>query len=500
MWEAAGLALNILLQPSHLVMLFLGVAVGLTIGVLPGLGGTVGMSILLPFVYGMDPHKALAMMIGMAAVIATSDTFPSVLMGIPGSSGSQATIMDGYPLARQGEAARALGAAFAASLAGGLIGAFVLSVTLPVARPLVLVFGSPELFMLCMLGLSMVGILAGTAPLRGIIAGLFGLILGSVGGAPAVAHYRFTFEWLYLFDGIPIVVLALGLFALPEIIDLLCSGKSVADTPGLGKGWIAGVRDAIRNWWLILRCSSIGVLVGFTPGLGGAVVDWINYGYVVATTRGKSKFGRGDIRGVIAPESSNNAKEGGALIPTLFFGVPGTATMAVLLGGLTLLGVQPGPRMVTKDLDLVFLAIWSLALANLMGTAICLLLSTPIARLCLVPFRKLAPFLIIIVALGAYQATRHWGDLILLGVIGVISWEMKRLGWPRPPVLIGFVLSQAVEQYLWISVARYGGLWLVRPGVIGIGLFTALLLVSAARFKRFTTVDLGAHRHEAEQA
>lgn len=476
MLDAALSALGTLLTPYHMGMLIFGVMVGLLIGILPGLGGIVGMSILLPVVPHLDAHAAFAMLIGMVAVIPTSDTFPSVLMGIPGSSGSQATILDGFPLARRGEAARALGAAFSASLMGGLFGAVVLTLILPIARPIVLAFASPELFMLALLGLSMVGVLSGRNVLKGLIAAGLGLMMGTIGAAPAVTVYRYTFDFPYLIDGIPLVVVGLGLFALPEIIDLLIKGTTISDVPGLGRGWWDGVRATIEHKWLVLRCSAIGVIVGFLPGLGGTVVDWISYGHVLQTTPAadRDNFGKGDIRGVIAPESSNNAKESGGLIPTLLFGIPGSGSMAIFLGGIFMLGIEPGPGMLNENLDLVYTAVWSLAFANVFGTGFCLLLSQPISRLTRVPFKTLAPFIIMIIVLAAYQGTRDWGDFVALLLTGIMGWLMKRFGWPRPAALIGYVLSDKAESYLFISVQRYAFSWLLRPGVWILGLIIAL--------------------------
>jgi putative tricarboxylic transport membrane protein len=454
-----------------------GVLVGLAIGILPGLGGIVGMTILLPLIYGMDPHAAFALLVGMVAVIPTSDTFPSVMMGIPGSSGSQATIMDGYPLAKKGEAARALGAAFTASLTGGLFGAAVLTGVIPIARPIVLSFGSPELFMLAVLGMSMVGVLSGNQPIKGVLAAGIGLMIGAMGDAPALPEYRYYFGIDYLMDGVPLVIVGLGLFAFPEIIDLLIKGRAISEAATLGKGWLQGVKDAISHKLIILRCSIIGVIVGFLPGLGGTVVDWIAYGHIIQTTRDRRNFGKGDIRGVLAPESSNNAKEGGGLIPTLLFGIPGSGSMAVFLGGLLILGIQPGPGMVTEDVDLLYTAIWSLALANVFGAGLCILLSKPITRLTVIPFNYIAPFMILIITLASYQATRSWGDLIALLVMGVLGWVMKQYGWPRPAALIGYVLSRNVETYLFISVQRYGISWMARSGVIVLAL---IIIVSLA--------------------
>lgn len=223
------------------------------------------------------------------------------------------------------------------------------------------------------------------------------------------------------------------------------------------------------------------------------MVDWISYGHIVQTTPDREGFGKGDIRGVIAPESSNNAKEGGALIPTLLFGIPGSGSMAIFLGGLFLLGIEPGPGMMKDHLDLVYTAIWSLAIANIFAAGLCLMLSRPIARLTLIPFNTLAPFMFMIIILAAYQGTRDWGDFLALLVTGVLGWVMKRFGWPRPAVLIGYVLSHTTETYLFISVQRYGSEWLLRPGVLILGLII-VLSVSAGAFwqahRRRSAVEL----------
>lgn len=485
MLDALVNGLFILLDPFRLAMLFAGVVIGIAVGILPGLGGLMGMALVLPFLFGMDSYAGIAMLIGIAAAVPSADTFPSVLMGIPGSSGSQATIMDGYPMARQGQAARALGAAFSASMIGGIIGALALTALVPFARPIVLAFGTPELFMLTLLGLSMIGVLAGSRPLRGILAAGAGVLIGTIGGAPVAAEYRFTYGELYLYDGISLVILALGLFALPEIVDLLARGGTIAEKrPGLGGGWLQGVRDTVRHKWLVLRHSLIGILIGFIPGMGSSIIDWLNYGYVVQTSRDRSRFGKGDVRGVIAPESANNAKEGGVLMPTLLFGVPGSSAMALFLGALLIFGIQPGPALLRDDLDLVFVIIWSLALGNIFGTLLCLLLSRPIAALTFVPFHFVAPVVIVIVILGAFQETRHWGDLVMLFTFGLLGWTMKRIGMPRPPLLIGFILSGLAERYLWMSYNLYDWDWIWRPMVLAIFALMVVLMTGGILLKR----------------
>lgn len=494
MIDAFLTALQTILTGQHLLYLGGGVCLGLAIGIFPGLGGIAGLSLLLPFLYGMDPVSALAMLIGLVAVIPTSDTFTSVLMGIPGSSGSQATVLDGFPLAKKGQAARALSAAFSASLFGGLFGAIVLTAFVLIARPVILAFGSAELFMLTLLGLSMVGVLAGNSLVKGLSACGLGLLLGSVGGAPATGEYRMTFENSYLMDGIPLVVVGLGIFALPEIIDLLRQNRPIAEASKLGSGWLDGVKDLIKHKFLAVRCAVIGCIVGALPGLGGSVVDWIAYGHAVQTSKDKSEFGKGDVRGVLAPESSNNAKEGGGLIPTLLFGIPGSGSMAVFLGGMVLIGLEPGPAMVSTDLDITYTIVWSLALANVIGAGACLLLSKHVARLTTIPYALMAPFMVMVICFAAFQATRDIGDLMALMAIGVLGVLMKRFDWPRPAFLIGFVLAGGMETYLYQAVQFDGWGFLLKPGVLIIGVITVLSIVFAVISNRKTKAK------EAEQS
>lgn len=488
-------ALQTLFEPAHFSYLLLGVLLGLVIGIFPGLGGIAGLSLLLPFLYGMNEVSALATLIGLVAVIPTSATFTSVLMGIPGSSSSQATVLDGFALAKKGQASRALGAAFSASLFGGLFGAIILTFFVQIARPVILIFGSAELFMLAVFGLSMVGSLSGKSLIKGVVACGFGLLVGSIGAAPATGEFRMIFGINYLYDGLPLVVIALSIFAFPEISELFRKETAIAEGAALGKGgWLSGVKDLIKNKWLAIRCASIGTIVGAIPGMGGSVVDWIAYGHVVQTSKDKSQFGKGDIRGVIAPESANNAKEGGALMPTLLFGIPGSGSMAVFLGGMVLIGIEAGPSMVTKDIDLTYTIIWSLAIANVLGAGISLFLAGPISKLTQIKFSLLAPFMIMVISFAAFQATKDMMDLWMLLVFGLIGIFMKRFGWSRPAFLIGFVLATQAESYLNMSVQFYSWEMFLRPGVIII----MLLSIITVYFSRRGTVDENAELMEKE--
>jgi TctA family transporter len=474
-------ALGTLFTPQHFLFLGVGVVIGMAIGILPGLGGIAGLSLLLPFLYGMNEVSALAMLVGLIAVINTSDTFTSVLMGIPGSSASQATVVDGFPLAQQGQAARALGAAFSASLMGGVFGALLLTAAVLVARPVILAFSSAEMFMLAVFGMSMVGVLAGSSLAKGLAACGIGLVLGSIGPAPATGAERMHLGIDYLRDGLPLVVVALGLFAFPEIVDLLRLNRPIAKANKLGSGWIQGFRDSVRHWFIVVRCSGLGALVGAIPGLGGSVVDWIAYGHVVQTSRDKSKYGSGDIRGVVAPEAANNACQGGALMPTLLFGVPGSGSMAIFLAGLVLLGIEPGPSMVGENLSLSYTVVWSLALANVLGAGLCLLLAGPIARLTLIPFTLIAPFMMVVITFAAFQARRDLSDLLLLLGIGLVGILLRRFGWPRPAVLIGFVLAPQAETYLYQAVQFYSWGFLTRTGVLIIAAITVVSVFLGSR-------------------
>ena len=448
---ALGSAWGLILQPVVLGYLVLGVLMGLCIGVFPGLGGIAGLSLLLPFMFGMDPILGLALMIGMVAVVPTSDTFASVLMGIPGSSASQATVLDGFPMAKKGQAARALSADFASSLFGGLVGASFLTVFILIARPIVLEFRTPELLMITIFGLSMVGILAGRIAIKGIVAAGLGMLIGTIGEGASSGDLRMSsYDFPYLTDGLKLVIVGLGIFAIPEIISLLRQDRAISAEPQIGGGWLEGVKDWFDNIWLSVRCSIIGVIVGVIPGLGGSVVDWIAYGHAVQTTKDKSSFGKGEVRGVIGPESSNNAKEGGGLVPTLLFGIPGSGSMAIFIGAIALLGsgqIEVGPAMLKNNLDITYSIVWLLALANVIGTIICIAASGGIAKLTTIRFALLAPFLFMIISFAAFQSGQNLMDLAALLGIGFLGIMMRRFDWSRPAFLIGFVLSNPAETY-----------------------------------------------------
>ena len=469
--DMAAQAFFMIMAPERLAFLALGVVFGLALGVVPGLSGVVGLALLLPYTWDMDPFTALAFLMGLLSVVTTADTIPTVLFGVPGTVGSAATIMDGFPMAKKGEAGRAFGAAFSASVMGGLVGAFVLAVSIPIMRPVILSMGTPDQLAFCIFGLSIAAILAGGSPLKGLAGVCIGLMVATAGDDPQTGTLRWTFNFLYLWDGLHIVPMALGLFALPEIADLVIRRQTIEiDAAGreeIRRSQYDGMRDTFHSWWLVLRCGTIGAALGAVPGVGSAVIDWVAYGHAARTEKGASEsFGLGDVRGVIASEASNNAKEGGALIPTIAFGVPGSASMALILGAFLIHGLVPGPDMLSKHLDMTFTLVWSVALANLLGAGLCFLFAGQLARIAMVRIGVLAPVVLAFVFIGAFQGSRAWGDIIAVLVFGLLGWVMKRLRWPRPPLMLGFVLGEVVERYMYISYQLYEWSWLTRPVVM----------------------------------
>ncbi len=464
--------------------LALGVIIGLYFGAVPGLSGLVGMAILLPFTFGMEPVSAFAFLLGMFAVTTTSDTIASVLLGIPGTAASQATILDGYPMAMRGEAARAFGAAFTVSAVGGLLGAIILGLSIPIVKPLILSFAQPEFFMLGLLGLTMVGSLSGGSMLKGLIAALLGLTLSYVGYSVTGGTPRYWLGLTYLLDGIPLIPVVLGLFALPEVLELAVRNTSISRVAReqAKAGLWDGVRDAYRNWWLVLRSSAIGAYVGMLPGLGGSIVDWVAYGHVVQSSRDKSQFGKGDVRGVIAPETANNAMKGGALIPTVAFGIPGSASMAILLGALLIQGLQPGPQMLTQNLHITFSMMWSLVIANLAGALLLMIWGHQIAKVSFVRSHLIVPVVCMFVFMGAWLANNSPGDLAALLIFGAIGYLMKQGGIPRPPLVLGFILGPIMEDALHITVQGYTwGSVMLRPISLIILVAIVLTIVFAGR-------------------
>ena len=484
-WNALVLGLTSIVAWPAIGFMVLGVLIGIWLGAVPGLGGVLGMILILPFLFGWDPINAFALLLGLFAVTSTSDTIASVMLGIPGTAASQATILDGYPLAQQGQAARAFGAAFTVSAFGGVFGAAMLAISLPLITPVITAFRSGELFMLAVLGLTMVGSLSGGSIVKGVGAALLGLLLAMVGTADTVAIYRYTFDSSYLQDQLPLIPVVLGLFAIPELMELATRNVSISRVPkdqAEGGGMLAGIRDAIRNWWLATKCAAIGTYIGILPGLGAAIVDWVAYGYAVQSSKDKSKFGKGDIRGVIAPESANNAIKGGALIPTVAFGIPGSLGMAILLGALLQVELLPGPDMLTTDLHITFAMVWTIVIANILAAALLMILAKQVAKVAFVPGHLIIPGVILFIFMGAWlggqTSIEAWIICLMFGVVGYL---MKQTGWARPPLVLGLILGDIIEnRFLLATNAADGFGWMTSwINLIIIALIVATVFLAA---------------------
>ena len=453
----------------HLVgLIILAVPIGMFFGAIPGLGGKLGIVLLIPFVFGMDPLSGAVFLLAMHAVVHTGGSVPSILFGVPGTGPDAATIVDGYPMTQKGEAGRALGASLGASGFGGVVGGLFLAAMLPVLRPLVLAFSPAEFFLLAILGITFIATLSGDSLLKGLLVGMFGLMLAFVSLDPFTGVPRFTFGQLFLWDGVDVITAVLGMFAIPEMIALGVKGGSIAQVRKEAARYnlrevIAGIFDVFRHWALSIRTALIGAVIGTIPGLGGDAASWICYGHAVQSSKDPSRFGKGAVEGVIAPETANNSKEGGSLLPTLFFGVPGSSGMAIMLGAFVMLGIQPGPMIALTGMDLVWSLIWTLMLANILAVFMFLVCAPAFGKLTYVRGGLLIPFVITLAFLGAFLSQAASENIILLCGLGVLGYFLKKYRWPRPPFVIGLVLGPIAENSLHKALAIWGPSFFLRP-------------------------------------
>ncbi len=436
-------------------------------------------------------------------MVATTGDITSVLFGVPGEGISAAVIVDGHPMAKRGEAGRALGAVLMSSLIGAVFGAVVLAAAIPVVRPIVLAIGSPEFFMLALLGITFVATLSGGNMIKGLTVGALGLALAMIRLEPVTSIPRYTLEGvlgrsesLFLWDGVNFVAITVGLFAIPEIIDLAVKGTGIAERSAGRIGGVAqGVKDTFRHWFLVFRCSALGAYIGLVPGLGGGPAQWMSYAHAVQSADSKEGFGKGRIEGVLGPGAANNSKEGGSLIPTIAFGIPGSLSMAILLGAFLIQGLVPGPNLldantpirpdmaalggwVPSGLELTFSFVWVLIVSNIITVAVSFLFLKWLARITEIRGTLIIPIILLLVYLGGFTVANRSQDLMIVIIFGLLGWVMVKFDWPRPPMLLGLVLAPIAETNLRVSTQVYGTYgWLAEPGVIIIAI---LMLASVA--------------------
>ena len=463
--DAYATAITGLFQPLPMLALFGGVVLGLISGALPG-GGLPTLIILLGFAYYLDPYVAIPIAIGGAAVNNTSDTIPAVLLGMPGSATGQATILDGHPLARRGEAGRALAVSYFSSLSGGIIGGLGFFVAIMLARTIIRTFGSPEFFMLSVLGIVMVAVVSSGAFVKGLLGAAFALALTTIGfdnitGIPRfVYRHPISLGWPANRSGARGPVRHTGDGQCFYLLQTDCR----ADGHGSPEYPIQPVGRRKRGataQGLVVRSSLIGLFVGLMPGVGGAAAHWLAYGQAYQTEKGaRETFGTGDIRGVIAPDCANNSIDGGQVVPALAFGIPGSSHGGIFLAFLLLLGFVPGPSMLQEHLDKTLLIGVGLVVANVIGTGIALYFTPLLAKIAYIRPGILVPLVVVVLTLAAFQANFSVGDFATVAIFAGVGTLMKVFGWPRPPVIIAIVLGEQINKYLWLSTQSYGwGCW-----------------------------------------
>jgi TctA family transporter len=461
--------INLVGNPHTMGLMLIAVMIGIIVGATPGIGGRLSIALAIPFVFGMDMTQGAVFLLTMHAVNGTSGQISSIMFGVPGDGDDAATTIDGYPMAKKGEAGRALGASITASGVGGIIGAIVFAVMIPLLEPVVLAFSPAEFFLLAILGITFIAFLAGKGQIfKGIIVGLFGMMLATVGMDPQTGTARYAGDYLFLWDGVSVVTCVLAVFAVPEMIALASRGGSISSlSPELArfsyKQLFQGVMEVPRHWFLVIRTSIIGAVIGMIPGLGGSAAAWMCYGHAVQSSKTPERFGKGAVEGVIAPETASNAKEGGSLLPTLFFGIPGSSGMAVMMGAFLILGIQPGPAMMTENLDLVWTLIWALVVGNIIAVTFLLFVTRWVALLTFVNGAVIVPFVLVLVAVGAYANEGQWENLVILMIISFVGWGLMRYDWPRAPFVIGLVLGKIAEESLHKALGLWGTSFFTRP-------------------------------------
>jgi len=480
LFESALPALQIMLSWPAPLYLLLGTLLGMLFGILPGLGGPQALALLLPITYGMDVNLAIVLMVGAMAAVPFGGSIPAILINTPGTGQSAATTFDGFPLTQKGKAGMAIGASATASCLGAFFGAIVLTVLLPIGRQIVLLFSFPEYFMLALMGLSVIVVVSKDSLWKGLISALLGLALSTFGYDPVTGSVRYTFGSDYLWDGIRLMPAFIGLFAVGEALELMIRRGKIAQVPYTGKlsGVTDGIKSVFQNFGLFLRCSFIGCIIGIIPGVGGAVANFLAYGHAVQSSKNPELFGTGEIRGVIAPESGNNAKDGGALVPTLIFGIPGSIEMAVFLGALIVLGLEPGPRMMMENPETILVLIYILVAGNILVSLIGIFGAGYLCRLTFFPNTLLAPVIFMLALMGSYLTHGLIYDVVLSLVFGVLSLAMKRFGFSKLAVVIALVLGRLAQKTFHQTLLLWGVKgFFVRPISLGLFLVTLAMLL-----------------------
>ncbi len=460
------------------------VAMAAVAGIMPGISASLLMALAVPFIVFTirDPVIGIVMLATITGVEEMLDVLPIVVLGHPG--GGQVTFLEARPLAAKGQAAHVLGFIYMVSAMGGLIGAIALLLVIPVIKPFILQFSFAEIGAVGLFGVAIVGALSRGAMIKGIMSGAFGLLLSTIGLSVFTGEARYTFDFLHLREGLPLIATAIGLFALPEMFDLMMTRKAISTgSANLSTREVfRGARDALKYWRLIVRHSLLGVFLGAIPGVGSRVVSWLSYGIGVSLSKDRTLFGKGSYEGLIFSESVQSAKEGGQAIPTLALGVPGGQSWVFVLVAMIAYGVSPGPQILSQHGDIVTLIVISLVLGNALLAMVGMLWSGQLAKLTRVPYPLLGAVIIPLTFLAAFQDTRHWSAIPIVLGFAILGLAMKQFKWPRPPLILGFILGGIIEENLLSAHSLYGTMGILsRPLTVALVVLAVVIAVFFAR-------------------
>ncbi|MCI0487451.1 MAG: tripartite tricarboxylate transporter permease [Blastocatellia bacterium] len=448
--QSAWAGLELVLSWPNILYPVTGTLLSMMFAFLPGLSGVTLMALAISFTFAWDPLPVILLFGAFVGGATFMGSVTAILFNIPGTAPSAATMIDGYPMACQGQARTAIACSAMSSALGSSFGIFVLILLIPLLRGAVLAVGPPEFLMLAIWGLCTIAALVRGSLIKGLAAAGTGLLLAFVGLDPLTSEARYTFGSTYLRDGLSIIPVFLGLYAGAEMIDLAVTGRATisghSHTEELAGSIREGLLSVFRHFGLFIRSSIIGTIIGLIPAVGGTVASFVAYGQAVQTARkGRENFGRGDIRGVLAPEAAHDAKDGGSLVPTLAFGIPGSEGTALLLAAMTLHGLVPGKQLLTDNLDLVFALIWSLFFSNWLTSILGVLAVHRLARLTVLRAQVLAPVILALAAIGAFASRGMIEDVVLVCAFAVFGYYMKKHRWPRVPLVIALVLGPLFE-------------------------------------------------------
>ena len=462
-----------------LIILFIGSIIGLILGVLPGLGPTTGGALILPFTITLDPLSAIILLTSIYCAGTYGGAITAILINTPGTPASAATCLDGYPLAQKGEAGKALGIATVASFFGGVVSVIVLIFFATALAKIAYECGQPEYFALAIFGLTMLASIGEGNPIKNLIAGTFGVLISTVGKDFMTSIDRFTFGINELTEGINFIPVVVGLFAISEMLVQSTLLNKTFNRIALKAIKLPSIDDYKKIWKTILRSTGIGSFIGVLPAEGGTVASLIGYSEAKKWSKNPSEFGKGSLEGVAGAEAANNAATGGAMVPTLALGIPGSATTAVILTGLIIHGVRPGPSLFREQPEFLYGIFGAMILANILFFILGYFGAKIFARVTLIPNKLLWPMIFTLSVCGTYSLSQSYTDIWIMIIFGVLGFFMRRYGFSVVPVIIGLILGELVEGTLRQSLVIFDGNWLLflsRPIVVIFFIFSVIAL------------------------